>query len=387
MKLKCIPEDFVVEERINTPIQASGDFAIYKVKKINLTTDSLVNQLGQWINKPIKSFSFAGMKDRHGITTQHISLKGDGPDQIETDQFSAQRIGYADQPITPNQMNGNYFKITLRELTIPQIENIHKQQMSATNYGIPNYYDDQRFRSQYSPKNSLAFHLFRTEYESVLKYYGSEFLAKSKKIDEFTIGLLNQHWGDWDLLEKTKIPQDFNSAFNYLKKNPNDFQGAVLKLNRLDLRMMISAGYSFLWNEILIRVMRQKVKSKIIYKKGAWQDYAFFYKLDLQTKTYLDRLKFSIPIKNNSCELENFNLNMNEFLKEHNLHSEQLRSPFLSRFHKGEFSRQALMYPEDFKINEPIIDDLYPGKCKMCVRLVLPPGSYATMVIKRLTLK
>ena len=94
---------------------------------------------------------------------------------------------------------------------------------------------------------------------------------------------------------------------------------------------MISAGYSFLWNEILAQVIRQEVKSKIIYRKGAWQDYAFYYKLDLQTKTYLDSLKFSVPGENNSCGLENCNLNMNELLKEHNLHNEQLRSPFISR--------------------------------------------------------
>ena len=331
MKLKCIPEDFVVEERINTSIQTSGDFAIYKVRKINLTTDGLVKKLGQWINKPIKSFSIAGMKDRHGITTQHISLKGDGPDLIETDQFSAQRIGYANQAITPNQLNGNYFKITLRDLIVFQIENIHKQKILATNYGIPNYYDDQRFRSQYSPINSLAFHIFRKEYESALRSYGSEFLKKSKKIDEYTIGLLNQHWGDWGNLAKAKIPQDLKSAFNYLKKNPNDIQGAVSKLNRLDLRIMISAGYSFLWNEILSQVIRQEVKSKIIYRKGAWQDYAFYYKLDLQRKAYLDSLKFSVPGENNSCGLEKCNLSMNELLKEHNLHNEQLRSTFISR--------------------------------------------------------
>lgn len=388
MKLKCIPEDFVVDEKLNLPIQQSGKFALYKASKKSLTTDELVGHLAKWIRKPIKLFSFAGMKDRHGLTSQHISIKGDGPEQIETDKISAHRIGYVDNPLSPSYLQSNFFSIILRDLKEEQIAVIQRQKSSMLEFGIPNYYDDQRFRSQYSAKNAIAFYLFRQDFELALYYYVFEFAKKAKFIENDSLRFMKRNWGDWKKFEEIKIPADLNKAFNHLKKNPNDFQGSIAQLGRLDLRMMISAGYSFLWNEVLARLIRENVSTKLVAMKGAWQDYLFFMELDIKTKLDLDDFEITIPSRNRKNKIEESCQNIvKRLLEEFHLHVEHLKSSFVNRFYKGEFSRKALMHPGQFIMKDPAKDDMYPGRYKMQLEFSLPPGSYATMVIKRLMLE
>ena len=48
------------------------------------------------------------------------------------------------------------------------------------------------------------------------------------------------------------------------------------------------------------------------------------------------------------------------------------------------FERRAIVFPEDFSVSEPEPDERYPKKRKCLVRCVLPPGTYATILIKRL---
>jgi tRNA pseudouridine13 synthase len=50
------------------------------------------------------------------------------------------------------------------------------------------------------------------------------------------------------------------------------------------------------------------------------------------------------------------------------------------------YERQAVVRPDQLKASAPEPDDLYPGRKKLVLSFFLPPGSYATMLIKRLSL-
>jgi tRNA pseudouridine13 synthase len=50
------------------------------------------------------------------------------------------------------------------------------------------------------------------------------------------------------------------------------------------------------------------------------------------------------------------------------------------------YPRKAVVTPEHLKASSPEPDDLYPGRKKLVLSFFLPPGSYATMLIKRLSL-
>jgi tRNA pseudouridine13 synthase len=52
----------------------------------------------------------------------------------------------------------------------------------------------------------------------------------------------------------------------------------------------------------------------------------------------------------------------------------------------GGVERPAVVVPEDFSVSLPQEDDMYPGRLKTVLGFFLPRGSYATLLIKRLSL-
>jgi tRNA pseudouridine13 synthase len=50
------------------------------------------------------------------------------------------------------------------------------------------------------------------------------------------------------------------------------------------------------------------------------------------------------------------------------------------------FMRNAIVFPEKFTCDTPRRDEVYANKKKMKITFTLPPGSYATLLIKRLML-
>jgi len=62
------------------------------------------------------------------------------------------------------------------------------------------------------------------------------------------------------------------------------------------------------------------------------------------------------------------------------------RTQELRRVRFKSFPRRAIVVPENFRVLERGGDDLYPGRKKIVLRFALPRGSYATIIVKRLTL-
>jgi tRNA pseudouridine13 synthase len=73
-----------------------------------------------------------------------------------------------------------------------------------------------------------------------------------------------------------------------------------------------------------------------------------------------------------------------EVLAEEGMEPRELRVkyPRDSFFSKGD--RRVVFRPTEL-VSEPADDDLYPGKQKLTMRFTLPRGSYATMLVKRVT--
>lgn len=75
---KLVPEDFQVNEFFAGDFSGSGEHIILKIEKRGITTEDLIKSLARLINKPTKLISYAGLKDRHALTTQFISVHAPG---------------------------------------------------------------------------------------------------------------------------------------------------------------------------------------------------------------------------------------------------------------------------------------------------------------------
>src|SRR5262245_35069566 len=72
-------EDFVVDEIPAYAPSGAGDHWYVRVRKRGLTTRDAVLVLARASNVPERDIGYAGMKDKHGVTTQWLSLPGKAP--------------------------------------------------------------------------------------------------------------------------------------------------------------------------------------------------------------------------------------------------------------------------------------------------------------------
>ena len=77
MKLKRIPDDFQVAEQI--ALEATGGpIALYQLTKQSLGTREALDAIARRWNLPRRAVAFAGLKDRHALTRQFVTIEG-GP--------------------------------------------------------------------------------------------------------------------------------------------------------------------------------------------------------------------------------------------------------------------------------------------------------------------
>ncbi|NPA52276.1 MAG: tRNA pseudouridine(13) synthase TruD [Aquificae bacterium] len=136
--IKEKPEDFVVEEIAKHQIDNSGEHFLYILEKKNFTTRELAN---------LYNFSYAGLKDKVGITRQYVSFDrfvGDTFEYIRKDRFYRfSFVGRTRKKIKLGRLLGNRFwiKLNLRDIIL-------------TDWFI-NYYDTQRIKNNYQRGKKL----------------------------------------------------------------------------------------------------------------------------------------------------------------------------------------------------------------------------------------
>ena len=151
-KIRSTPEDFIVKENLAFEASGTGEHAFLQIEKTGENTDYVARQLARFANVRQRDVSYAGLKDRHAVTTQWFSVwlpgKAD-PDwsQFETDSMKVLHSVRHARKLKRGVLSGNSFKIIIRDWqgdkdkTIGQLESIKAN-------GIANYYGSQRFGNE-----------------------------------------------------------------------------------------------------------------------------------------------------------------------------------------------------------------------------------------------
>lgn len=147
--LRSKPEDFIVEEQCHIQPSGQGEHLWLQVRKTGANTDWVAGQLAQIAGIPKKDVGFAGLKDRHAVTTQWFSLQlaGKADPDFSNDLPEGVEILQAirhDKKLKRGALTGNRFVLTLRDVQgdMAQAQTIIEQ---IKQQGIPNYFGEQRF--------------------------------------------------------------------------------------------------------------------------------------------------------------------------------------------------------------------------------------------------
>jgi tRNA pseudouridine13 synthase len=192
-----------------------------------------------------------------------------------------------------------------------------------------------------------------------------------------------EHWGDWRACLK-QARSEYVSVLLYLKDNPKDIEGAVLRIRHDLLELFLNAYQSFLWNETLAQLITS-FGLKAVAVPYAGGELLFFLELNPEAKEFFR--EWEIPVASHKAVIPNERIEraLNVALTREGLALRDMKLPFRSRgvFFKP-YTRSGAVRPEKLQVAEPVADDRYPGKRKMTLSFTLPPGSYATVLVKRL---
>lgn len=383
MKLKCRPEDFRVEEKLNLRLKKRGAYSVYRLEKRFWNTLDVIRELET--RHRLRDIGRAGLKDRYSHSIQYLSARGTGPKGIFANNYRLMLAGMSDVPVSKELALGNRFSITLRALAENEVETVRSAVPAIRHSGVPNYYDDQRFGSARHGRGFIARKLIAGHYNGALKL----FLATPSSADDSrtrrTKQSLAEHWGDWRRCLEA-APAEARPAIRHLVAHRADFKTAIKLLPRQLLELFLNAYQSYLWNETLAGLLaRLKVPTRQVeYSVGTM---LFYERLAPDKLSYLRRMEIPAFAPGTAFKSDLVASIASEVLAKEGLDMNQLRLKLRVRglFFKT-FDRPALVVPSGLELSRPEPDDMYPGRVKMEVSFFLPPGSYATVVLKRLAL-
>jgi tRNA pseudouridine13 synthase len=145
-RIKSVPEDFEVEEIPAYDPSGSGNFLYLWLEKCGMGAEYFTRQVAHRLGIPVGEVGTAGLKDRHAVTRQWVSVPANAEPQLpklEGDGIRVLNVSRHSNKLRPGHLRGNRFRITIRDITAdvdiqPILERIRA-------LGLPNFYGGQRF--------------------------------------------------------------------------------------------------------------------------------------------------------------------------------------------------------------------------------------------------
>lgn len=388
MKLKRLPEDFQVEELAQFA-SGGGPYVVYRLTKRSIGTPEAIDEVTRGWNIARHRVSYGGLKDKHAITQQFVTIKN-GPRRSFCDNaVELEPIGQASRPFEPKDITGNRFSIVMRDMSREAVSRAEQALQQVAADGLPNYFDDQRFGSVGASGEFIAQAWCRGDYERTLWLALADENEDDRADEREQKRILCDLWGRWPEAKAALARSHRRSVVTYLADKPadcpSDFRGAWARV-RVDLRSLYLAAFqSHLWNRLLAEFIRRQGRPDQLVAVGLKLDRVPFpIGLNADQFSVLSATELPLPSARQHLDEGPIQSLLTDVLREAGLELRQLRVkyPRDSFFSKG---WRAAMVHVDGARHEVAEDDLYSGRWKITLSFDLPRGSYATILVKRLT--
>lgn len=388
LKVKRLPSDFVVEELTDVEPREGGLFALYRLRKEGLSTLEAVEEIQKRWQLPRQKLAWGGLKDKHASTVQFLTIHRGPRRGLEQTGLTLEFVGWVDRPFEARDIQGNRFRVVLRAFTADDLQQALKTLPAVQRDGLPNYFDDQRFGSIGESREFIAEPWIRGDYERTLWLALAEPNPFDQAPERKEKETLRKLWGQWPECKQALGRSHRRSIITFLADRPGDFKGAWARVNQ-DLRSLwLAAFQSQLWNEMLATHLREQVPAEarveVPLKTGS---IPFPTLLAPELAASLRSLQLPLPsarIRIDEIADEALRGLVQRSLAARNLELRQIRvkHPRDAFFSKGE--RAAFVAVEGLEWSTTA-DELHPGQQKLQLAFDLPRGSYATILVKRIT--
>ncbi|PZR08427.1 MAG: tRNA pseudouridine(13) synthase TruD [Archangium gephyra] len=385
MKIKQKPEDFSVKESFRFDEVENGPYRVYLMDKQKLSTFDAVARIQQRFGLPPGSVSYCGLKDKQGRTEQLVAVKGVDID-IQEEDLRLKFMGRTDKALSSKNTTSNRFAVTVREIEHRELQEVTLAATEVERLGVVNYFDSQRFGALKHGQGFIAKDLIKGDFEAALHNYlavpSPLDLTDDAKVKQFW----SDNWGDWTAKVPFQAGRKYQRIIHALRDEPENFLNAFLQIDADYRAMLIFEYQSYLWNEGVRRLLQLTFPREHLfpmpYQAGTLLHHT---EVSPEMAAWLRDRTFPLLAPNSSFKDPKIEEAVKWVLGKEKLTLEQMRieeAPKLLYFKHEE--RPLLVHPGKLVVGKPRPDELNRGFLKVNIAFTLPPGSYATLVVKRL---
>ncbi len=383
MKLKQYPRDFIVEEISSiVPSTDKDTHTIFLLEKEEMDTFEALRYISNKWQIPIHEIGYAGLKDKHALTKQWISV----PTRNDLKSFRKNRIrtqfiGYCNNKIRIGELFGNRFIITARAIKKNQINPIQKRIDEIEETGVLNYFDSQRFGSVIK-QNFIAKAILQGEIEIAIKWFLTLYQKSESRYIKNDKRLILTNWPNLSTLSikeyRLRIVID-----EYLKTQ--DWLESYKKIP-VRLRELIKNAYqSYLWNECIKHIVSKLVNpEELLSVKYAAGELLFF--KDISSDVLLN-LPQEFPTICYDMHLSDEESSViNEIITQENISFKDFKNYEKTGTYFSTQLRKVVVTPKNLRKSSFDLDMVNSIGNQSCFKIELafelPKGSYATIVTK-----
>ncbi|ELQ03132.1 tRNA pseudouridine(13) synthase TruD [Xanthomonas translucens] len=160
-RMRSVSEDFQVDEMPAFEPSGEGEHLLLTVRKRGMNTAFAARRLAQWAGVAEMAIGYAGMKDRHALTTQRFSVhlpKRVAPalEALHSEDLQVVQSHWHNRKLPRGALAGNGFVLLLRQVRGERAA-IEARLAQIAARGIPNWFGEQRFgRDGGNVGNALA---------------------------------------------------------------------------------------------------------------------------------------------------------------------------------------------------------------------------------------
>lgn len=278
--LKERNEDFLVEEQPLYEPSGEGEHVYLFIEKNGLTTTEAVHRIARAFHMHRRNIGYAGLKDKHAVTRQHVSLWLPGVDEERVVE-GVERVNETQQKLKihwherhANKLKrghhgGNRFVIRLRGVEPTHVVRAKAVLDVMAKRGVPNYVGDQRFGyRQNSHRTGKALLLGGFE-EVIQEMLAADAPSESAYVkqgrDYFRAGEYEKALEVWP--KTLRYDRQLLDALRQ-GKSPRD---AVMRIDGNQRAFLVSAWQSAVFNEVLSERVKSGTFDKLLPGDLAWK--------------------------------------------------------------------------------------------------------------------
>ncbi|MCC6464205.1 MAG: tRNA pseudouridine(13) synthase TruD [Planctomycetes bacterium] len=384
MKLKQLPEDFLVDEQAEFTPDPAGKFFVYELDKTSISTLEAMQQLARNAGLKIRDLSPAGLKDKHASTRQLFSATAALRPETGDPRLKIRFVGKAAAPLTAACITGNAFRLVVRCLRDVDARRLAANAEVVKRVGLPNYYDDQRFGGNAHGQGFIGRALAQGNFEEAVRLHLAAPHRKQNLTDKQNRRLARDLWGNWAELHQRMRKSPERALVEFLRDHPGQWVECFERITPPLRNMFVAAYQSLLFNETLARFVAAS-GLPVAAQENRGGSIPMHCDAPTEVLARWRELRFPLPgPETRLADCPEAAPHLQAVLEQQGIMLPDLRLAGLQRTRFMAAERAILLFPKDLNLAAPEADDLNPGRLKVALTFSLPRGSFATMVVKRL---